>query len=162
MICVTLDGFVRNRSGNPIPDGLKILAMLCEQYRVAVLTDDLAAAGKRWVEQRNVPTEPAMVIGSDLAVRRDSILRLDQVDYARTLGPVEFVVDPDPMVIAECMRRGVPGLLYTSPPYSRPEFRPDAPPPRSWDEIQRVLDEQEDLRLKDKRLDQERDQRFGD
>lgn len=76
------------------------------------------------------------IIDDSVVVDPAEPLKFRQLSVARTRGTVDLYIDGDPGVIAEAMRRGIPSLLFSSPQYVRPEFRPDAPKGvRAWDEL---------------------------
>ncbi len=160
MLALTIDGFLRNDAHKQSDDGVKIYAGLCEAYRVVLLTDDHPVKAEYWLKSKGL-SEHAMVIGHTVLRRNDS-LRIDQIDHLRTEGPVGLVIDPDPAVMAYCLSVGIPGMLYLHPQYSRPEFRPDAPAPRSWDQINAELDRQSGLLSQDKRITEDFEKEFED
>ena len=61
---------------------------------------------------------------------------VSKCQWIRRTGPypVDYVIVPDPGLAAELYYHGFCVLLYTSPQFARPEWRPDAPglQPPSW------------------------------
>jgi len=67
-------------------------------------------------------------------------------------------VDADPTVVAEALRMGITSLLFSSPQYSRPEFRPDAPKEiRRWDDIVSERTRQQAMKAVDARFSNQDD-----
>lgn len=90
----------------------------------------------------------------------------DPITTVRYLGwDVQFYVDQSPADVALAMHKGVTGIVFASPEYQRPEFRPDArsTSPREWDLIVAEIEAQRAEKASDPRkTDDFQDQRFGD
>jgi hypothetical protein len=79
--------------------------------------------------------------------------RTEAITAVRALGyDLEFYVDADPAGAAQAMAMGQTTLLFASPSYARPEFRPDAPKElRRWADIEAETVRQRTLLATDNR-----------
>lgn len=151
MIVVALDGFLRSQSKVPIPHAVKMFANLTQNFPTWVLADGTKLEAEHWLATRGL-RDWVGVLGDAIPTRTGETLRQAQVAHLRARGPIELAVDPDPASAAWLVATGTPCLLHLHPSYSRPEFRPDAPGIRTWDEIQAELDRQEKMLVADARL----------
>lgn len=151
MIAIALDGFMRTHAKVPIPHAQKMFSFLTRTFPTAVLANGSVDEAERWLATR-FTKEYVTLLGDEVVTRQGETLRQAQVSELRTQGPLELVIDPDPSTVAWLISTGTPALLYASPTYSRPEFRPDNDRRRTWDEIQAELDRQESLLVADPRL----------
>lgn len=151
MIAVALDGFLRTHTKVPIPHAAKMFSFLTQTFPTAVLANGSNDEAALWLGNR-LSREYVTLLGDEVLARTGETLRQAQINQLRTQGPLEFVIDPDPATVAWLISTGTSALLYASPTYSRPEFRPDADRRRTWDEIQVELDRQERMIAGDGRL----------
>lgn len=134
--------------GAPIAEGMKLYTALKRLHKIALVTSlpDLTMI-EHWL-LRNDVRDHVTVMG--LTPRHASVaeLRSQQLTELRSLGyPIDLVVDSSPAVIAEVMRLGVTGLLFASPAFARPEFRPDARREiREWGAIEAEMESQRKAR----------------
>lgn len=79
--------------------------------------------------------------------------RTEAITAVRALGyDLEYFVDADPSGAAQAMSIGQTALLFASPSYARPEFRPDAPKElRKWSDIEEEAVRQRSLLATDER-----------
>lgn len=88
---------------------------------------------ERWLHV-NAINGLASVLYGDMAKNPER--RIDLMRECRINGPVSMYVDTDPETCLLALREGVDVMLYGSPKYLRPEWRPDAEGGyRPWAEI---------------------------
>lgn len=151
MIAVALDGFLRSDKGVPVPYAIKIFGPLTEMFPTAVLTDGDVKVAEQWLLLRGL-TKYVHLVGNEVRCRTGETLRQAQIVALRTQGPLEFLIDPDPVVVAWALSTGTPALLHVHPSYSRPEFRPEPRTIRTWADITDELDRQAEMIAADSRL----------
>lgn len=147
---VTLDGIIR-KTGTAAalnPGGLALYRALATTGRLAILcgTDPENA---EWFLRTNGLASHAYVVPESVeAAPTIAGRRRAQISFLRSQGShIEFVIDPDPEVIAALHEDGVPGLLYLHPQFSQPSFRPDYESvAKPWDVLVEKVDYQ--IRMK--------------
>lgn len=133
----------------PVPGALELVTTLSSYYNLIVHTTRAALTPadmpQAWLRQQHFPSVELMFVGGISGV----------VQTARRRGyDVQLVLDASPLVIAECARLGVQALLYVSPSYMRPEFRPDYDEPvRPWDQMIEEIDAVRKQRNEDSRFE---------
>ena len=124
-------------TSEPIPAGLQLYVALRKYYKLVLLThDDHEERCERWLGQQGIKAHTMLVTGAGAG--RDPLERATQLTDLRGRGfPLDLYIDSSPAAIAEALRLGVTSLLFSSPRYSRPEFRPDAKTVvREWAELE--------------------------
>lgn len=134
--------------GTPIAEGIRLYEALRKVHKVVLLTTmEPGEKIDHWLLVNGVRDHLSV---SGRSAVYDSVvdLRKQQISELRTLGyNVELVVDSSPAVIAEAMRLGVTSLLFASPVYARPEFRPGARREiREWGAMEAEVESQATLR----------------
>jgi hypothetical protein len=150
-IFVELDGVVKDQNDTPIPTGVLMVSTLTVYNRLTYLTSGTREDAQRWlnvnkiVDFDNIIDKRVSLVEEPLSER--------QIKYARSQGPIELLITANPATWKFAFELGIPVVLFASPDYTRPEFRPDAPKrQRSWDEIERAIKAQNELRTQDARL----------
>lgn len=136
--------------GTQIPEGVKLYNTLKRVHKIALVTELDINKVSHWL-QRNDVHDQVTVMGKTPRYESLKELRGQQIAELRGMGyPIDLVVDSSPSVIAEALRLGCTGLVFASPQYARPEFRPDAPTRiRQWDDIEAEVAAQSELRRRD-------------
>lgn len=144
---VVVDGVLRDHTGRPIPEGVRLYAALTEGYRVVVAVED-EAADEHWLTMHGLTGYQEMVSDSPLSKRGGSI-RIGQVEHLLGRGQdVALVVDADPSNVAKVLARGITAALFSHPKFTRPEFRPDHDGGmRPWDDIVAEIETQRRLEV---------------
>jgi hypothetical protein len=76
-----------------------------------------------------------------------------QINFARSLGPIDLFITNNPSLWSYAFDQGIASVMFGVPNYTRPEFRPDAPKRvRAWNDIEKSIEEQNVLRTNDARL----------
>jgi len=153
-----LDGVIRKPNTETIiRQGISLFRAVSPGIRTAILGTTDKERDEWFLKANNLIPDPdiyplRVTEGATLAERR-----LAQIARVRAIGAnVEFVVEPDPEIAAHLMDQGVPVLLFLSPQYSHPDFRPDAErEAKPWDQLRATVDYQTALRVGDNRLSEE-------
>ncbi len=151
-VVMNIDGVLRDAAGVLKTDGLLLYKVFKGTCRVVLITSmplDLTTA---WLAMNHISDYDDIILtvpgleGEELTIR--------QVEIARTQGEITYYVDSNPVVVTETLRQGICSLLFVSPIYGRPEFRPDAPRGfrRSWASITEEINKQLALKASDNRL----------
>lgn len=154
-IVLSLDGVLRSDTGDLVTDGLFMYRSMKVLGRVILLTSMDRQMAEVWLMMHNM-SDYDELIDSSVALDPSEKLRHRQLAVARTRGEITMYVDADPSMVAESLRLGITSLLFSSPQYSRPEFRPDAPKGvRRWDDLVGERTRQQALKAADYRLQQD-------
>jgi hypothetical protein len=154
-IVLNIDGVLRDESGVLKTDGLLLYKIFKSACRVVLITSMSLDMTTAWLAMNHVsdyddiiPVIPGLD-GYDLTIR--------QIEVARSQGEITYYVDADPTVVTEALRQGIGALLFVSPVYGRPEFRPDAPKGfrKSWSEITEEKNKQLAMKAADNRLNKQ-------
>jgi hypothetical protein len=148
----SLEGVLRGDTGELIPDGLILYRSLAMVGRTVVITEMDEQLAKVWLMMHNL-SKYDLLIDNSVLIDPDESLKRRQLAIARSRGTVSMYVDADPSMAAEALRQGIPTLLFSTPLYARPEYRPDAPKGiRKWDDIVAEKNRQQALKAVDDRL----------
>jgi hypothetical protein len=132
---------------------------LSAAYQVAVLTlstdkDEV----DNWMTTQGLADHYSYVVVRQpafLGITDEVDLRAAQWDFLRGSHgfSVEYVIDPNPLVVHRAVERGFNALLFTHPAYARPEWRPDDERGvRAWGDIEAEVQRQVQARTADRRL----------
>lgn len=150
-ILVDLDGVLRGEKDQPISQGVIMVGSLSSWNRIMLMSSLDEGATKHWVDVNKVVDFDKIVdssvglVGEDLGER--------QINYARSLGPIDLFITNSPKLWAFAFNQGIASVMFGVPSYTRPEFRPDAPKRvRAWSDIEQAIEEQNALRTQDARL----------
>ena len=122
-----------------------------EVNRVVVLTEDKEKA-EVWFKSNTLNAKLDDIVGPSTIVSDNP--RLQQVLDNQSKGKVELVVTDDSNLAKDLLEIGITTLVFISPKYSRPEFRPDAREGvKSWTNIIDELDRQQGLYSEDPRTE---------
>lgn len=144
MYVITLPGVLQKTNEAPNPQGIALYRSLAATGRVAVLCGpDVSKA--EWFLATNALSDHVNLVPESveshptIAGRRRA-----QIASLRAQGThIEFVVDPDPEVVAGLHEDGLAALLYLHPQFSQPSFRPDFKSTATpWSEMVAVVDYQ--------------------
>lgn len=154
-VLVFLDGVLKNSSGAPITQGVALFRSLQAQRRTLILCKNREKS-EVWLKENKIIKIDDLISSEDLLIESDFRL----VDHCRSKGPVDVVVTADPSLASKLLEVGLTALLFASPRYIRPEFRPDATRGvKMWSDLQAEIDRQEDLYREDPRANE--DHLFG-
>lgn len=113
-------------TSEPIPAGTQLYVALRKYYKLVLVThDDNEERIERWLDQQGIKSHTLLVTGAGTG--RDPQERKAQLTDLRGRGfPLDLFIDSSPAAVAAALQLGVTSLLFSSPRYARPEFRPDA------------------------------------
>jgi hypothetical protein len=134
--------------GAPIVEGMRLYGALRKVHKIVLVTQLVdTVLIEHWL-MRNEVRDHVSVMGPPPGSATLAEQRGHQLTELRSMGyPIDLVVDSSPAVIAEVMRLGVTGLLFASPAFARPEFRPGARREiREWVTIEAEMESQRLLR----------------
>jgi hypothetical protein len=137
---IAIDGVLRKPGLNtPIREGIKLYLTLAATYDIVLVSDqEQDDSLQYWLSLNGVNKHVGRILWSDRGGRLDQLRSL-----RRTGGLVDLVVEPDPACAAELYQDGFTVLVFLSPQYARPEWRPDAEDGiPSWEDLmERVKDD---------------------
>lgn len=146
-VLVFLDGVLKNDSAAPVVQGVALFRSLQAQRRTLILCDDKERT-EIWLRENKLVQIDDLISSKELGL--DTPLKL--IDHCRSAGPVDLVVTADPEVATQTLESGLTTLLFLSPKYIRPEFRPDSNKGvKSWADLQAEVDKQAELYREDPR-----------
>jgi hypothetical protein len=144
---IALEGVIAKEVGGklttPIKHGHGLYNSLNRVYKLALLSNDTSRDYvEHWCAVNQVNDWTQIVLGGPDAGRAQ------QLELLRTSGyAVEMYIDSDPAAVAEGLRLGITSLLFASPAYSRPEFRPDEKRGvRAWADIAAEVESQNSMK----------------
>lgn len=152
-VLIFLDGVLRKTGDkSPMFEGLNLYKGLNEVNRVVILAEDKEKADL-WFKANTLNAKLDDIIGPSKIVSDNP--KLQQVLDCQAKGKIDFVVTDDSDLARDLLERGIMTMVFLSPRYSRPEFRPDAREGvKSWDKITEELDRQQGLYLEDPRVEE--------
>lgn len=158
-IVVELDGVLRDTKHGIIPTGLLMYSTLTAYNRMTILSEEDEAATMYWLNSNKV-VDVDNVIDNSIALEDEDLVPR-QINMARARGNIDLFITSNPEHWVYAFNLGISSVMFAMPAYLRPEFRPDAPKTRrSWDEIQKAIDKQNEARVKDIRLTRTDDLNF--
>lgn len=134
-ILIALEGVLRTESGDPIPEGIKLYRALAPHYRMVICSDLSRLATEHWLKT-NFIVDYSDVYDSSYAYEGLD-LRERQLEYARTQGVVEMLIDGDADRCAHAVSVGVHSLFFAAPKFVRRNREV-----RKWDDIIEVITKQ--------------------
>lgn len=141
---VALDGVLRARSGNPIPEGRSLFEAMKRLGPVVVLADGTVREAEHWLRTNNVVHDD--VVGSEMLVDPDVPLRRQQVLTIRSRGRLAFLVEADAGTVGWAVSEGIPSLFFVHPQFAAPVSRRDTNVGRrTWEEIQAEVDRRQQV-----------------
>jgi hypothetical protein len=150
-ILVDLNGVLRGDKDQPISTGIIMVGSLSAWNRITLMSSLTAQQTQQWLDVNKV-VDFDRILDSSVGLV-DENLGERQINFARSAGAVELFITNDPKLWAYAFDQGIPSVMFGVPSYTRPEFRPDAPKKmRSWDDIEKAIEEQNVLRTNDARL----------
>jgi hypothetical protein len=138
-------------SAMPIPEGTRLYLALKKVFKVALVTlenDEIVA--EHWLARNGLKGHTSLW-GRIGLVDEPAQIRAEQLMELRARGhALDLFVDANPKAVARAVGLGVTGLVFASPAYARPEFRPDAAlRVRPWDELAEEVGRQNELRARE-------------
>ncbi len=133
-------------TSEPIAAGLQLYVALRKYYKLVLVThEDNDERVGRWLDQQGIKAHTLLVTGAGAG--RDPRERSQQLTDLRGRGfPIDLFIDSSPAAVAGALQLGTTALLFSSPRYSRPEFRPDAKTAvREWATMEAEVRAQRDL-----------------
>ena len=160
-IVLSLDGVLRSDTGELIPDGLVMYRAFKILGRVILITSLEESMARVWLMMHNL-SDYDLLLDNSCSLDPEESLKVRQLSVAKARGSVNFYVDSDPSMAAEALRQGLTTILVSSPKYSRPDFRPDAPKGvRRWADIVEERTRQQSLKAADVRLKLDESETIG-
>jgi hypothetical protein len=147
---IAIEGVLRKTmGGSPIPEGIRLYRALCATGQVVLLLDDwkIREQVEAWLELNGL-------VGHAFVSYAESQTHLYLANRLRRQGyDIDMVVEPDPWMASEMIKRGYNTLLFTHSQYSHPDWRPDAGKGvQAWQDIVDETARQAILKAKDARL----------
>jgi len=143
---------MRRENNSPVNEAIRLYKSISEKERVVLLGDDKAEID-RWMKQNNLASKLDDIIDYKPSGVNNSELKYRQVEYARSKGPVEYVITDDIELSKDLLEKGVCVYLFLHPKYFSHKFRPDRPVGvKAWDQIIEELDKQQKLYEEDNRV----------
>ncbi len=137
-------------TAEPIKDGLGLYVALRKYYRIALLTLETdRSRAEHWLRGNGLTDYTSLHLADDHTHDHNTAsLRRKQLRALRNQGyPIDLYFDSSPAAAAAGMHMGITSLLFASPKFARPEFRPDARTGvREWAVIEAEMHEQAALR----------------
>lgn len=133
----------------PVPEGVRLYEALRKVYKVALLTSGEDDKVEDWLSRQGIKGYTALVGPPRVEpYEKFAFMRSDQIKDLRSHGySIELFIDANPAAVANALHLGITGLVFASPVYARPEFRPDATTKvRAWDEIEAEVGRQNALK----------------
>jgi hypothetical protein len=122
-------------------------------YRTLIVAEDREHTDV-WLKKNNLTRNIDDIVEIDKSPLGDNLLRT--VERERSKGKIDFVITDNTELVKQLLEVGIPALVFLSPWYTRPEFRPDAKEGvKSWDSITAELDKQQGVFMEDQRLSSE-------
>lgn len=150
-VVIAVEGVLRSPTGQPLPEGVLLYNAFAPIVRVVLVLDDLDQdEAVHWLRTEGLKSHAELVLTDPRY--QEAELRRHQLERARARSAVDLLIDPSPLNVAEALKLGISGLLFSQPRYLRPEFRPDVKGDiRRWDEVEAEVARQRDLHAADKR-----------
>ena len=150
-ILVDLNGVLRGEKDQPISQGVIMVGSLSSWNRIMLMSALDEVATKYWLDTNKVVDFDKIIDASAGLVDED--LGQRQINFARSLGPIDLFITNNPSLWSYAFDQGIASVMFGVPNYTRPEFRPDAPKRvRAWNDIEKSIEEQNVLRTNDARL----------
>jgi hypothetical protein len=150
-ILVELDGVLRNTDDQIIPVGIIMASTLTVYNQLTYMSSMTRVETERWLNVNKI-VDFDDVIDKTVALAGEG-LQERQLNYARSRGAIDLFITGNPTLWAYAFNLGIPCVMFAQPSYLRPEFRPDAPKSmRSWADIEKAVEKQNELRTTDRRL----------
>jgi hypothetical protein len=145
-----VDNVLRGAGNAPIYQGLALYRLLNDTNRVVLLCERKEEAN-RWLLTHRINKLDDLI--DQTVIGRGEDKRLQQVEYCRSQGKVDFVVTGDIDLGKDLLEHGIDTFLFLHPMYIRPEFRPDGREggPKHWKAIEEEVDRQLELYKEDPR-----------
>jgi hypothetical protein len=160
-IVMSLDGVLRSDTGELVTDGLVMYRAFKILGRVTLITSLAENMARVWLMMHNL-SDYDLLLDSSSSLDPAETLKQRQLAIARSRGTANIYVDADPGMAAEAIRLGITSVLISTPYYSRPEFRPDAPKGvRRWADIVEERTRQQALKAADTRLKMDDSEALG-
>lgn len=154
-----LDGVLRGPNNEPISMGIIMVAQLAAYNQITFITSLSKPEAEQWINVNKVVDYDRLIDSSYNLVDEDLTER--QIKAARAYSNVDMFITNSPHAWAYAFDQGIPSMMFGVPSYTRVEFRPDAPKKvRAWTEIEAAVAKQNELRTRDKRLNQSDGVRF--
>lgn len=122
-IVIFMDGVLRGGFGQPLRGGVAMYRALAAEHRILLIGNDVEA-DKRWIAEENLPDYAHLAALDPLDVDDRIIWRT--LSTFRSRGQIDLVIIANPELAAECFTLGYETMLYVSPAFARPSWRPDA------------------------------------
>lgn len=144
---ISVEGVLRNDSRSPTDDGNRLYWALSKYYKLLLCTNSNSDEINRWLGIHGFKSH--FNVYSESEPPEDELqMKINQLYRIREDGErVDLFIDPNPEAIAHYIKHGVTGLLYVSPRYSAPMYRPDYDHEvKPWDQLNKEMSVQYEAR----------------
>lgn len=134
-VVIVMDGVLRGSFGQPLRGGCALYHALAPEHRVLLIGHD-EEADKHWLAEENLTGYAHLAILDPLDVEDEIIWRT--LSRVRSRGRIDLIILANPELAVECFTLGYETMLYVSPAFARPVWRPDASKatgPTPWQEF---------------------------
>lgn len=149
-----LEGVLQAEGGRPVEAGCHLYHALAGtlRYQIGVLAACDETIARRFFDHQHMPV-PAFIRWEIPATAYEWMTACRAIRRAYPFD-IDWVITPDPDIAEILYYEGLRTMLWTDPRYSRPEFRPDAPPhqPASWASFAGEIRADKDLIAGDERI----------
>lgn len=151
---IAVDGILRRPlARTPITEGTRLYRSLSAAYDLILAADDEDEDQlKTWLDRHSFDKHNALLMWTKDPSLEGS--RLDQVSALRRTGAaISLVIEADPKNASKLYEAGFTVMLFLSPAYSRPEWRPDTSRGiPSWGDLTAQVDKEHDYWANDDRI----------
>jgi len=143
---IPVEGVIRKvTDGQPIVQMVELISSFAGENTFIYLTDEAANDTADWLNLHGLGH--TLVLGRDA----DRLMQLRRIQHEWGYN-VDFVIEPDPEVVAKLVEHGYPVLAFFHPYYSKREWRPDYKfEVTPWDDIKEGIVKQQAMRANDSR-----------
>lgn len=122
-ILIFMDGVLRGGFGQPLRGGSALYRALSPEHRILLIGNE-EEADKHWIAEEKLPDYAYLTQLDPLDVDDGIIWRT--LSTVRSRGRIDLIIIANPEWAAECFTLGYETMLYVSPAFARPTWRPDA------------------------------------
>lgn len=122
-IVIFMDGVIRGGFGQPLRGGVALYRALAAEHRLLLVGAD-EEADKHWLAEENLTDYAHLTHLDPLDVEDQIIWRT--LSTVRARGRIDLIIIANPALASECFTLGYETMLYVSPAFARPTWRPDA------------------------------------
>lgn len=134
---MTIEGVLRDPlDSQPDERGREFYHALSNNYRVSLMADESDEERiADWLRTEGFHKHTRLVLADAKKPKTVQEIRRYQINHLRSIGAVDLVVTPDPLMVEPLFKSGQPCLLYVNPKHLG-----TLPDRQSWEEIQARID----------------------